>query len=366
MIETFLIVSCAVYILQYSLSFIGLRRSHRLPRRVPDLYPGISVVVASRNEEHNIERCLGMLLAQDYPADSMQIVAVDDESDDRTLAIIERLAHEHPGRITVVRTHPEQTHARGKARAIAQGMDHATGEIILLTDADCAAPAPWARGVVEYFAAGADLFGGFTLIEAHDYFSAAQQLDWVHLQTLGSATLGMGHAVGVIGNNFAFRRAAYDAVGGYRGVPFTVTEDFALFLAMWQKGFRAVFPCDRDIRMFSRPCDTLAEVLRQKQRWARGGTENTLPGYLIFVSALLMLIAFTIAPWISAAAWCVVWGVKFACDLLVMAPNMARLGIAGQLRYFILFEFYFIAQALVTPILLMNKTVVWKGRAYRS
>jgi hypothetical protein len=58
--------------------------------------------------------------------------------------------------------------------------------------------------------------------------------------------------------------------------------------------------------------------------------------------------------------------VKFICDLAVMYPNMLRLGLGGQLRYFLLFEFYWGAQSLVTPILLMNKTVVWKGRAYRS
>jgi hypothetical protein len=84
------------------------------------------------------------------------------------------------------------------------------------------------------------------------------------------------------------------------------------------------------------------------------------------VVALLMLIAFTIAPFISVVAWCAVWSVKFICDLAVMYPNMLRLGLGGQLRYFLLFEFYWGAQSLVTPILLMNKTVVWKGRAYRS
>lgn len=366
MIEIFLIVACVVYVLHYSLAWIGLRRSRRLRRRVPEVYPMISVVVAARNEEANIERCIGMLLAQDYPADRMQIVAVNDDSDDRTLSIIERLARDHPGRITIVCTTHEQTHARGKARAIAQGMDHATGEIILLTDADCAPPRPWARAVVEYFGPGVDVYGGFTIIEAHDYFSAAQQLDWIHLQTLGSCALALGYPVGVIGNNFAFRRSAYDAVGGYRKVMFSVTEDFALFLAMCRNGSGALFPCDRDIRMFTRPCATLAEVLRQKQRWARGGTENTIPGYLVFVVALLMLIAFSIAPFVSVAAWCAVWSLKFACDLLVVYPNMLRLGLRGQLRYFLLFEFYFVAQSLVTPILLMNKTVVWKGRAYRS
>lgn len=365
MIEIFLIISCALYLLEYGAFAVALRRVHRLPRIVPPEYPVISILVAARNEEKNIGRCLRGLLEQDYPAERMQLIVVNDESEDRTLQIIKKMAREHEGRVTIVSTHPEDSHAKGKARAIAQGMDHATGEIVLLTDADCLPPPTWARSVVEYFTPEVDVCGGFTSIEAHDLFSLAQKLDWLHLQTLGSCALGLGYPVGVIGNNFSFRRAAYEAVGGYRSVPFTVTEDFALFRAMAEKGYRAIFPCDFEAQMFTLPCATMKEMLRQKHRWSRGGMENTIPGYSIFLVALLGLIAFSVAPFVSPAAWISVWLLKFGCDLMLFIPNMRRLRCIGQLRYFLLFEFYFVVQVIATPVFLMNTTVVWKGRAYR-
>ncbi|MDB5036400.1 MAG: hypothetical protein JWQ98_3641 [Chlorobi bacterium] len=366
MLEAFLILSCLIYALEYSALYVGLRRSHRIPRRAPDVPPRITIMVAARNEERNIERCVKMLLEQQYPPELTEIIIVDDESEDATARHLARLAAAHPGRLTVLRTHTEESQARGKARAIAQGMDRASGEIILLTDADCAPPVTWARGVVEHFLPGVDVVGGFTVIEGHDLFSVTQQLDWIHLQTLGSSALALGFPVGVIGNNLAFRRAAYEAVGGYRSVAFSVTEDFALFRAMTGNGHGAIFPCSRDTRMFSLPCESLTQVLRQKQRWSRGGMENTVPGYTIFIVAFLGLMAFTLAPFVSTTAWIIVWAIKFGFDLMMMFPNMRRLGLGRQLRYFLLFEFYFVAQALVTPIFLMNKTVVWKGRAYRS
>jgi cellulose synthase/poly-beta-1,6-N-acetylglucosamine synthase-like glycosyltransferase len=365
MLESFFIISCVLYLLEYSALRAGIARVHALPRVVPASWPAITVLVAARNEGANIGRCLTGLLKQDYPADRMQIIAVNDDSEDTTLAVMRRIAREHPGRLTIVNTAPEETHARGKARAIAQGMDHATGEIILLTDADCVPPATWARSVVEYFTPDVDVCGGFTVISAHDLFSAAQQLDWLHLQTIGSAALALGYPVGVIGNNFSFRREAYESVGGYRGVPFTVTEDFALFQAMAEKGYRSIFPCDYQAQMFTLPCATMRDMLRQKHRWARGGMESTIPGYMIFVVGFLMLAAFSIAPFTGLKNWIVVWTVKFACDLMVFVPNMRRLRCVGQLRFFLLFEFYFVAQVFVTPIFLMNKTVIWKGRAYR-
>jgi len=366
MIEAFLILSCVFYVLEYSLFRIGMRRVHRLPCAVPDIYPAISVVVASRNEEHNIGRCLHALLQQDYPADRMQIIAVNDESEDRTLSVIEKIAAESPARVTVVNTIEEATDVRGKARAIAQGVDNATGEIILLTDADCVPPSVWARSIVEHFTPEVDVCGAFTLIRSRDFFSAAQQLDWIHLQTLGSCALALGFPVGVVGNNLSFRRAAYDAIGGYRGVRFTITEDFGLLRTMARNGARAIYPCSYNTRNFTMPCVSLGEVIRQKQRWARGGEESTLPGYTIFAVAMLMLIAFSIAPFVSVEAWVLVWSMKFACDLLLLIPTMRRLRSTGQLRYFLLFEFYFVVQLMVIPLLLANRTVVWKGRSYRS
>ena len=365
-IEAFLYLSCLLYAAEYVLFLIGLGRVHRLPRAVPATYPTLSIVVAARNEEANIERCLGALLRQDYPADRFQIILVNDESEDRTLVLAEKIAAANPERLIVLTTVPESTDARGKALAIAQGIDHATGEIILLTDADCVPPPVWARSAVEHFVPGVDVYGGFTLIHSEDLFSSIQQLDWVHLQTYGSCGLALDAPLGLIGNNFGFRRYAYDAVGGYRGIRFSMTEDYALFRAMFDHGFKVVFPCTHDTSMITAPCSTLADVLRQKQRWAHGGTETGVKGWSVLFFAVLMMISMVVAPFISTTAWIIVWSTKFICDLILMTPNLRRLKRERQLRHFLTFEFYFIAQAFVIPFLLMNPTVMWKGRAYRG
>lgn len=366
MLEIILVVISAIYLVEYVVFFQGVLRAGRLPRLHHDHYPHISVLVAARNEEPNIRRCVEALVAQDYPDDRFQLIVIDDDSDDQTLPILQSMCDDFPGLLTVVSTRSEDTHARGKALAIAQGMDHATGEIILLTDADCTPPRRWARGVVEHFLPDVDAYGGFTLIRADDLFSTVQQLDWVHLQTLASAALAFNVPLGLIGNNFAFRRSAYDAVGGYRGVRFTVTEDYALFRAMHRAGSRVVFPCTNDTSMVTEACPSLAAVLHQKQRWSRGGLETGLAGYTVLTIAVLMMASIVVAPFVSPIAWAVTWGTKFGADILVMAPNLRRLGRLGQLRHFLEFEFYFVAQAFVIPFLLLKRRVVWKGRSYES
>ena len=49
----------------------------------------VSVILPARNESRNIGSCLQSLLRQDYPAALLEIIVVDDHSEDATAAIAE-------------------------------------------------------------------------------------------------------------------------------------------------------------------------------------------------------------------------------------------------------------------------------------
>ena len=59
--------------------------------------PEVSIIVPARNEGEAIERCLRSLLAQDYP--NLEIIAVNDRSEDSTGEIMDRLAAERADRL---------------------------------------------------------------------------------------------------------------------------------------------------------------------------------------------------------------------------------------------------------------------------
>ena len=78
-----------------SINLINIKRMKRLENYCePAHFPAVSVIVPARNEEHNIARCLYSLLQQDYP--SLEIVVVDDNSTDNTLAILEQIRSDFP------------------------------------------------------------------------------------------------------------------------------------------------------------------------------------------------------------------------------------------------------------------------------
>ncbi|NUN70043.1 MAG: glycosyltransferase, partial [Bacteroidetes bacterium] len=84
-----LVVCLAVYVRQIFYFYRGLSR---LPAGSGTEIHSVTVIVPARNEEMNIERCLRALLAQDYPAEKLSIIIIDDQSDDRTAEIVRTMS----------------------------------------------------------------------------------------------------------------------------------------------------------------------------------------------------------------------------------------------------------------------------------
>ncbi len=105
----------------------------------PSAKPHVGAVIPARNEADSIADSLGSLLAQDY-AGRFSIILVDDNSEDATAAIAERLAREaRKVPLTVLRGEPLPEGWTGKLWAVKQGIAEASKDapdFLLLTDAD--------------------------------------------------------------------------------------------------------------------------------------------------------------------------------------------------------------------------------------
>jgi glycosyltransferase involved in cell wall biosynthesis/SAM-dependent methyltransferase len=94
-------------------------------------FPLVSAVVTAYNYERYLPEALDSALAQDYPAELLEIIVVDDGSTDGTPDVARRYAAEHPERIRYIR----QDNA-GLAAATTRGLHEARGDLITLLDAD--------------------------------------------------------------------------------------------------------------------------------------------------------------------------------------------------------------------------------------
>ncbi len=115
---------------------LGNRRIEKLGNQDPDglsEWPCVSVVVAARNEQANMEPAIMSLLHLDY--DDYEVIVVDDRSADRTGEILDALARQYQ-RLKVLHVAQLPAGWLGKNHALWCAAQQARGVYLLFTDAD--------------------------------------------------------------------------------------------------------------------------------------------------------------------------------------------------------------------------------------
>ncbi len=194
--------------------------------------PLVSLLVPARNEAAHIGSCVRSLRAQHYP--HLEILVLDDRSDDDTRALVER-ERDGDTRLVVLTGAEPPPGWTGKNWACHQLARAARGEVLLFADADTTFVEPDAV---------LDIVGAMTA-------SRADLLSGLPRQVLGTA----GEALLVpvfywalfsftplalarvwrrapfaraVGQLMAFRRTAYDAIGGHAAIRGSVVDDIDL------------------------------------------------------------------------------------------------------------------------------------------
>ncbi len=126
------LLAIILYHLQLELGMRRIRALEDLPDTDQPL-PSLSIVVAARNEERDIEQALLSLLALDYPL--LEVIVVNDRSTDATGSILDRISIDYP-ELQVQHLEVLPDNWLGKNHALQEGAMIARGQYILFTDAD--------------------------------------------------------------------------------------------------------------------------------------------------------------------------------------------------------------------------------------
>jgi len=203
--------------------------------------PAVSVIVAAKDEEANIETCLRTLLAQDYPR--FELIACNDRSADRTGTILDSLAAEN-AKLRAVHVKELPAGWCGKNHAMHLGVTAAGGEWLCMTDADCRFLSPRALGVAVRHAqgAGADLLSVLPNLQMRGFWENVVQpvcgglmMIWFRPDKVNDPAKPNAYANGAF---ILIRRSAYDAIGGHEAVKDQVNEDMHLAALCKAKGLR--------------------------------------------------------------------------------------------------------------------------------
>lgn len=348
---------------------LGIRRLPR-SRPVRDAEaPTVTVVVSARNEERDLPRCLASLLALDYPAGKLQLVLVDDRSTDGTGALIDAAARAH-AHVTALHTSllPDNG-LTAKARGIAHGFARATGDWVLITDADAAVPPTWARHLLGNVDATVTVVGGSVLVDPRHWWGRIERVLNLLMHPVNHGLAGWGAPVVAIGPNMGIRRDVYERNGGLVATPPRVAEDLTLFLIATRDGGVMRSYLDPETTAVLTPVPSPAHLLSQMRRFVGGGAAQDRQYALGLALVLLwgtVALGFILFGWqIAVWPWAALLAAKLLTDVVLLGTQARRAG--SELRWSELLLLQLV-QLVMVPSLLVSllgkRPLEWRGEGF--
>jgi cellulose synthase/poly-beta-1,6-N-acetylglucosamine synthase-like glycosyltransferase len=315
----------------------GVRRSRRDPRRSMAT-PSVSVVVAARNEAHNISACLQALERQSYSG-TLQIVVVDDRSTDDTGAIAGRILQrwDAASELLVLRAPDTPRYVCPKKSALAAGIEASGGDLLLFTDADCEPGPAWVAQMVARFSESVGLVAGFACTEPMQHHRhRLLAVDNLGVSALAEGSIGMGAPLSCTGRSLAYRRAVWEEVGGFDDIGHLLSGDDVYFLRLVAARTKwHVVYCADEVAVVSGVTGPtgMGAIIGQKIRHAskasryRGGARwlgLALYGYhALLLAGIVQLLLTGTSAMVFIVAWLSRWGMDAAL-LYRFAPRKRR------------------------------------------
>ncbi len=210
----------------------------------------ISVIVPVRNAAGTLAACLQALTQQAFDPAGYEVIVVNDGSTDDTSA----LARRYP--VRVVDLPPS-----GPAAARNQGVALAQGELVLVTDGDCAPAPDWVAHMAAAFAAP-EVMGARGAYRTHQTALVARFVQQEY-QDKYDRTARRRSIDFIDTYSAGYRRAVFVENGGFEtAFPAPSVEDQEFSFRLAEKGYRLVFV--PDALVYHQHDATLAEYLRRK------------------------------------------------------------------------------------------------------
>jgi cellulose synthase/poly-beta-1,6-N-acetylglucosamine synthase-like glycosyltransferase len=232
----------------------------------------ITILVPMHNEEAVANDVMTQLTKIEYPRDKFEVIPINDHSSDSTREILDGYAAKYP----FIKPLHRDTGGRGKPHGLNDAMELATGDIIIVFDADYIPSKGIVRDIAICFKdqqVGAVM--GRVIPKNTDTNMLTRLLDLersggyqVDQQARHNMTLIPQYG-GTVGG---FRKDVAQWMGGFN--PYLLTEDTELTFLLFLKGWKVVYA--NKAECYEESPEDWAVRARQISRWSRGHTQVML------------------------------------------------------------------------------------------
>lgn len=328
----------------------------------------VSVVVPFRNEEDHLPGLLEDFAGQTYPAEHMEIIFVDDHSEDGSVSIVTSGASqkEHFHHLEL----PPQM--SGKKKALAHGIQHAKHERIIQVDADCRlGPGFIAAHMAFHEKHPSDLVAGIVTTRkgGGSFLEIFDRLDILSLIGAGAGSFNVGRPMMCSGANLSYSRELYLETRSFDPEDTVASgDDMFLMIGARKLGRTLSFISKREAIVRTGPQKKLPALITQRIRWSSKAGVLKMPDIQLLallvvltnLSILLMplwlLLFSALWPWLAGA-----WILKSLADFVLLYKMTGICGSRSDMKLFLPVSLLYYPYFLVIVFGALCSRPKWKG-----
>ena len=251
-------------------------------------WPKVTVLLPVYNESRVIESLIDAACALEYPAEQLQILVLDDSTDQTTALATTRVAH-YVGQGVDISVVKRKNRKGYKAGNLANGLQYATGELLALFDADFVPPKNFLYQTIPCFADSeiGYLQTGIDYANRNaSFLTRFQAMMMGHQQFVTTGLSFEGLMASLSGSSCVWRRTCLDSLGGWSAT--TLTEDVEV-------GYKAQFlrwryAYLRHVVSLSELPESIDAIRVQRHRWAHGLIHNAFKHLKSFFCARMSIV----------------------------------------------------------------------------
>jgi hyaluronan synthase len=241
--------------------------------------PHLTVIIPAYNEGPMVEQAIAAVAAADYPADRLEIICIDDGSQDDTWSYIQQAARRYPHLVRPLRFPVN----RGKKAGLYAGFTQGRGEIFVTIDSDSLIAPDALRHLVAPLLHDPKIgavAGNVKVYNRHQSFMGKMQgVRFVNLDYLRASQSLYRAVICVPGSLSAYRRSALvPHLEAWRrqtflGAPCHHSEDRALTNFILRAGHYTYY--QRTALVYTLVPETYTGVCKMYLRWERGNARES-------------------------------------------------------------------------------------------
>jgi biofilm PGA synthesis N-glycosyltransferase PgaC len=343
-------------------------------KSIPDFIPSqnplktkISVIIPARNEEATIPLLLNALQLQSYPKELLEIIVIDDHSEDKTADIIREYKN-----VKLLHLQDDVINSY-KKKTIETGIAAATGELIVTTDADCIPSSEWLKVIAAFEEENHAVFiAAPVVINCNSSIvQIFQALDFMVLQGITGAAVYKKKLTMCNGANLAYERKVFYEVNGFNGVDHIASgDDMLLMHKIWKKyPARIHYLKSKEATVATQPVSGWKEFFNQRIRWASKATsyedKRILPILLLVYFFNLSFFLLFVAGFWDYRYWIyllILWLLKTLIELPFFKSLTIFFDKQWAIKWFFFFQPLHILYIVVSGLFGQFGKYEWKGR----